>query len=102
MDSYNYELLDSEKRSQYWDALNKITKDTEKLNRAYKFFRLLGKIDHTEVTIDFLFQTLKLHRHTFLYRTAYKTLVRRGAKIHSQKIIGLKKRIKCELTAMLY
>lgn len=54
MDSDDYNVLDGDKKTDYWEVLRTTEKDLEKIDSQVFFYQLLSQIEHTEQTIDFL------------------------------------------------
>lgn len=54
MDSDDYNALDGDKKTDYWEVLRTTEKDLEKIDSQVFFYQLLSQIEHTEQTIDFL------------------------------------------------
>lgn len=98
--SPNFEALDSSKKWEYFDALRKIDKDTEKLQRRYTYYALLGNIEYGEKTIKDLGGLLKRNYHYVMYRKWVGKL-RRWLVIYQKRITHLEQRIEHECRAVI-
>lgn len=77
MEEPSFGNLDSIKKTNYWDTVNRIQSGKSTLDVQYGYYTLLSDIEHLEQTIAFLWQNLKIQRNTLLYRILNGTLITR-------------------------
>ncbi|MBP7774054.1 hypothetical protein KA071_03110, partial [Candidatus Gracilibacteria bacterium] len=93
--------LDSVVKADYWTRVNATKQALENTLNQTSFYQLLSRVEHTEQTVDFLWNTFESVKAYFFILHRHQQLQARGIKRHTNRCIKVRDRLCNEITNLM-
>ncbi|MBP7773848.1 hypothetical protein KA071_02035 [Candidatus Gracilibacteria bacterium] len=93
--------LDSVVKADYWTRVNATKQALENTLNQTSFYQLLSRVEHTQQTVDFLWDTFESVKAYLFILHRHQQLQARGIKRHTNRCIKVRNRLCNEITNLM-